>query len=150
MEHAAATSYKWAMEVRNMRRQRKVVGPARRFTALAWGGALALSATLLGYTRPTLAQGSFVTINGAQLFVTDEGSGTPVVLLHGGFMDSTMWDAQAAALAGKHRVIRFDFRGFGRSARPTQPIFPSTILQRCWIISRWSGRPSSGFPWEGK
>ncbi|MGH9323010.1 MAG: alpha/beta fold hydrolase [Vicinamibacteria bacterium] len=66
-----------------------------------------------------------MTINGAQLFVTDEGSGTPVVLLHGGFMDSTMWDAQAAALARKYRVIRFDFRGFGRSARPTQPYLPT-------------------------
>ncbi len=44
-----------------------------------------------------------------------EGSGPVVVLLHAGVADLRMWDAQAVALATDHRVVRCDFRGFGRS-----------------------------------
>jgi pimeloyl-ACP methyl ester carboxylesterase len=32
-----------------------------------------------------------------------------------------MWDDQFAALAARHRVIRYDLRGFGRSSLPTGP-----------------------------
>jgi 3-oxoadipate enol-lactonase len=65
-----------------------------------------------------------VPVNGSHLHVTVEGSGKLVVLLHGGFMDSTMWDAQAAALSPHFRVIRIDLRGFGRSPKTTQDYFP--------------------------
>jgi len=49
------------------------------------------------------------------------GSGSAVVLLHGGAMDLRMWDDQMPALAERHRVIRFDARGHGRSETPTEP-----------------------------
>lgn len=65
-----------------------------------------------------------VPVSGSQLHVTVEGSGKPVVLIHGGFMDSTMWDAQAAALAPRFRVIRIDLRGFGRSPKTTREYVP--------------------------
>ncbi|NJP48642.1 alpha/beta fold hydrolase [Streptomyces sp. SBST2-5] len=51
----------------------------------------------------------------------EAGSGDPVVLLHGGFLDHRMWDAQVAALAGTHRVIAPDARGHGASANATRP-----------------------------
>ncbi|MFI5531090.1 alpha/beta fold hydrolase [Kitasatospora sp. NPDC051853] len=51
----------------------------------------------------------------------DAGSGRPVVLLHGGFMDFTMWDAQVAALSARYRVIAPDARGHGASANATEP-----------------------------
>jgi pimeloyl-ACP methyl ester carboxylesterase len=38
------------------------------------------------------------------------------VLLHGGNLDRRMWDAQLQVLAARFRVIRYDARGFGRSA----------------------------------
>ncbi|MGW4652159.1 alpha/beta fold hydrolase [Kitasatospora sp. NPDC004289] len=51
----------------------------------------------------------------------DAGSGRPVVLLHGGFMDFTMWDAQVDALSARYRVIAPDARGHGASANATGP-----------------------------
>ncbi|MFD4141535.1 alpha/beta fold hydrolase [Streptomyces sp. NPDC058572] len=44
------------------------------------------------------------------------GEGPAVVLLHSSVCDRRMWDAQFEALADAgHRVVRCDFRGFGRS-----------------------------------
>ena len=61
------------------------------------------------------AQDKFATVNGARLFYQDEGSGHPLVLIHGWPMSARMWDDQAAALKQHYRVIRYDRRGFGRS-----------------------------------
>jgi 3-oxoadipate enol-lactonase len=48
-----------------------------------------------------------------------EGSGTPVVLIHGFTLDRTLWDEQTAALlAAGYRVIRPDLRGHGASDAP--------------------------------
>lgn len=51
----------------------------------------------------------------------DTGSGLPVVLLHAGFLDHTMFDELVPALARRHRVIAPDARGHGRSANATLP-----------------------------
>ncbi|GAA4627719.1 alpha/beta hydrolase [Actinoallomurus vinaceus] len=42
----------------------------------------------------------------------------PIVLIHAGVADRTMWDAQWEALTAKFDVVRFDLRGFGESSRP--------------------------------
>jgi 3-oxoadipate enol-lactonase len=56
-----------------------------------------------------------------QLWADDSGGpGVPVVLLHPGIMDSTIWD-RVLPLLGEHRVVRFDRRGFGQSPRATEP-----------------------------
>jgi 3-oxoadipate enol-lactonase len=57
--------------------------------------------------------------DGVRLHVAEEGSGEPLVLLHGHSLDLTVWDAQAPAWAAAGwRVIRYDQRGHGRSASP--------------------------------
>jgi pimeloyl-ACP methyl ester carboxylesterase len=56
-----------------------------------------------------------VAVPGSSLFFEAAGSGSPVVLLHGGNLDRRMWDAEWAALQATHRAIRYDARGFGRS-----------------------------------
>lgn len=43
------------------------------------------------------------------------GDGPAVVLLHSTVCDSRMWDAEFAALAKRCQVLRYDFRGYGRS-----------------------------------
>ena len=55
------------------------------------------------------------------LWYDDTGSGSPVVLLHEGVVDSRSWDPLVPLLAGSHRVLRYDQRGFGRSPAPMEP-----------------------------
>lgn len=63
----------------------------------------------------------FVAVDGARLYYESAGHGDPVVLLHGGNLDSRMWEPQFLALARDHRVIRYDARGYGRSAGADTP-----------------------------
>jgi len=43
------------------------------------------------------------------------GEGPELVLLHEGICDSRMWDPQWEKFTRSYRVLRFDFRGYGRS-----------------------------------
>ncbi|MFI6348684.1 alpha/beta fold hydrolase [Streptomyces sp. NPDC050560] len=62
-----------------------------------------------------------LTTSDASLAYRDEGSGRPLVLLHGGFLDSTMWDEQVRAFAPRHRVVAVDARGHGATSNATGP-----------------------------
>ena len=55
----------------------------------------------------------FVQIPDARLAYEMAGEGEPIVLLHGGFLDARMWDAQFVFLAQHYRVIRYDMRCAG-------------------------------------
>ena len=53
-----------------------------------------------------------------ELFYTDQGSGQPVVLIHGFPLNGESWGTQQAALlAAGYRVIAYDRRGFGASSK---------------------------------
>ncbi|MET9515247.1 alpha/beta fold hydrolase [Streptomyces sp. NPDC002994] len=54
-------------------------------------------------------------VNGIRIGYTDEGSGPPLVLVHGHPFDRTMWAPQIEAFAPTHRVIAPDLRGYGES-----------------------------------
>ncbi|MEV0278193.1 alpha/beta hydrolase [Streptomyces sp. NPDC050610] len=56
-----------------------------------------------------------------RLAYRDIGSGRPLVLLHGGFLDHRMWDEQVAVLSPVYRVIVPDARGHGLSANASGP-----------------------------
>lgn len=61
-----------------------------------------------------------VPVNGGEVWADDTGGeGPPLVLLHPGVGDSRVWDPVLPRLAGHHRVIRYDVRGYGRSPQPT-------------------------------
>jgi pimeloyl-ACP methyl ester carboxylesterase len=54
--------------------------------------------------------------------VVEHGSGPPLLLIHGGGEDSSMFGPQAEALAAAgYRVITYDRRGTGRSGREDWP-----------------------------
>src|SRR5579872_5708644 len=90
---------------------RSVAG--RRVLARIAARALLAAGMLLPvYAR---AQGQFADVNGTRLYYLDEGSGHPLVLIHGWPMSARMWDDQARVLSRYYRVIRYDRRGFGRS-----------------------------------
>jgi pimeloyl-ACP methyl ester carboxylesterase len=53
---------------------------------------------------------------GHELYYEMQGTGEPVVLIHGLTLDLREWDAQAEALAERYQVIRYDVAGHGRSS----------------------------------
>ena len=61
-----------------------------------------------------------VPVGGGQLWAEHvAGPGVPIVLLHPGVGDSRVWDPVLPRLVERHRVVRYDVRGYGRSAPPT-------------------------------
>jgi 3-oxoadipate enol-lactonase len=59
-------------------------------------------------------------VNGTDLYYEIHGDGEPVLLVHGLGSSTLDWAPQVAALAPHYRVIVFDVRGHGRSAKPRQ------------------------------
>jgi 3-oxoadipate enol-lactonase len=66
----------------------------------------------------TAAERGIAEVNGTRLAYEVVGDGPPVVLVHGLALDRRMWDDQVPAFAARHRVVRYDLRGFGGSADP--------------------------------
>jgi 3-oxoadipate enol-lactonase len=60
----------------------------------------------------------YAEVNGARLYYELAGSGAPLVFIHGFGLDRRMWDAQFSFFARRRQVLRYDLRGFGRSALP--------------------------------
>lgn len=78
-----------------------------------------------GYSRIThRVEGSYFDSNGVRIHYTDEGSGEPVVLIHGFAVNSDInwrWPGITEALAKEFRVIAMDLRGHGLSGKPHGP-----------------------------
>lgn len=63
----------------------------------------------------------YMTANGGRIYYEDVGTGPAVVFIPGYTLDTRMWDDQVEAFAARHRVVRYDPRGAGKSAPPTGP-----------------------------
>ncbi|MCG8547941.1 MAG: alpha/beta fold hydrolase [Alphaproteobacteria bacterium] len=59
-----------------------------------------------------------------------DGSGPPVVLVHGMGLNRDMWDWQHAALAERFTVIRYDLLGHGESAKRPGPYGMSDFVDQ--------------------
>ena len=68
----------------------------------------------------------FADVNGTQIYYEIAGSGHPLVLIHGFTLDTRMWDDQFEGFATHHQAIRYDVRGFGKSALPTEASYDHT------------------------
>lgn len=62
-----------------------------------------------------------LTVNGCPQAYDEAGSGQPLLLLHAGIADRRMWDDVMPHLSARHRVIRFDLRGYGDTPLPDGP-----------------------------
>ena len=93
---------------------------------------LLASAALLGCSTPSRDENvgdvlpdivvRDVAVAGGTIHVESvEGRGDAVLLIHGGFGDHRMWNAQFGGLVPGARIVRMDLRGFGGSTFPTAP-----------------------------
>src|SRR5215212_5912754 len=64
----------------------------------------------------------YVEHDGAQIWYAAYGTGSPVILLHGGLGHSGNWGYQVPVLVGNgYRTVVIDSRGHGRSTRDARP-----------------------------
>jgi 3-oxoadipate enol-lactonase len=63
----------------------------------------------------------YLETNGARIAYDVEGAGEPVLLIHAGVANRSMWDDQVAALKDAYRVVRHDTRGFGDTETEAAP-----------------------------
>jgi pimeloyl-ACP methyl ester carboxylesterase len=71
---------------------------------------------------PDTPEQGYVEHNGARIWYAAYGSGSPVILLHGGLGNSGNWGYQVPVLIQTgYRPIVIDSRGHGRSTRDEQP-----------------------------
>ncbi len=78
-------------------------------------GLLFIGSTLL-VPQSLEGQAATVEVNGVSLRYEVEGSGKPLVLIHGWALSRTEWDGQVELLLPYYQVIRYDRRGFGESS----------------------------------
>ena len=64
-----------------------------------------------------------VAVNSTHLYYEQVGTGYPLVLIHGFTLNTQMWEDQFSVFAQNYRVIRYDMRGSGQSAMPTEEPF---------------------------
>ena len=68
-------------------------------------------------------------VNGTALYFEMKGKGFPLVFISGGgVLDNRCWDEQFEIFARDYKVIRYDVRGIGKSARPREPFSHSQDL----------------------
>jgi pimeloyl-ACP methyl ester carboxylesterase len=73
---------------------------------------------------------SHLNLDGEKVYYEIGGSGKALVFNHAGFVDSGMWDGQWNEFSRHYQVIRYDMRGFGRSAPLQHPVSRRQDLHR--------------------
>lgn len=82
-----------------------------------------LGTLFVGQASPAVAQDKFFKSDDVRIRYVDQGSGEPVVLLHGngGLIEFWVNTGVMPALGKSHRVIAMDLRGYGKSDKPHEP-----------------------------
>jgi pimeloyl-ACP methyl ester carboxylesterase len=70
---------------------------------------------------PPSTRSGYAPVNGIKIWFAVFGSGSAIIMLHGGLANSNYWGNQVPALMEHHQVIVMDSRGHGRSTRDRQP-----------------------------
>jgi pimeloyl-ACP methyl ester carboxylesterase len=57
-------------------------------------------------------------VNGIDFFYIEQGTGVPVVFVHGAWMDLRYWEPQRRAIAARYRFVAYNLRYHGTAAWP--------------------------------
>lgn len=63
---------------------------------------------------------TYTRVNGYQIRYVEKGKGPPLILIHGLGASIEWWKGNIEPLSQNHRVIAFDFLGFGYSTKPEE------------------------------
>jgi pimeloyl-ACP methyl ester carboxylesterase len=78
------------------------------------------------------AKGKFIDLNGRSTHYIEKGDGDVIILLHGFFYDSYMWEKNIDILAEQFKVYALDLWGFGFSTREPldygYPLYSEQVL----------------------
>jgi pimeloyl-ACP methyl ester carboxylesterase len=86
---------------------------------------------------------SHADVNGLSLYYEDEGTGDPLVLLHGGLGSVEMFASLRPALSEGRRVIAVDFQCHGRTADIDRPLRPEHLADDvAALIERLGAAPA--------
>src|SRR5207245_174971 len=103
------------------RRDRLVASPRRELAKKLVRGlsASAVSGGLILQARaeapPPTRQ---LSVNGVELSYIEQGTGTPVVFVHGAFSDVRFWEPQRQAVAKHYRFVAYNYRYHGAAPWP--------------------------------
>jgi pimeloyl-ACP methyl ester carboxylesterase len=85
----------------------------------------------------------YAALTSGEVWYDEHGRGDPLVLLHGGAVDSRFFDQNVGMLAERFRVIRSDLWGHGRTGDRAGPFslesFASDVAE---LIERFTGGPA--------
>ena len=96
---------------------------------LVISGLLLFISCKLNHQEPEVKDTSgLIKFKNASIYYEKNGSGDPILLVHGGFLEHTMWDPQIADLSKEHTVITIDLPGHGQSAGDTTILIKDVIL----------------------
>jgi haloalkane dehalogenase len=85
-------------------------------------------------------------LDGLAYRYVDEGTGHPVVMVHGNPSWSYMYRKLVAALSGEHRTIAPDHIGMGRSDAPPRSRYPYDLARRVEDFTRFMDSLDLGEP----
>lgn len=89
---------------------------------------LATAAVLSAQALPGQADLKVVTVaEGVELHYVDRGKGDPVIFIHGGMNDYTMWANQVGPFAEKYRVIAYSRRYNSPNTNKVQPNYSPLV-----------------------
>ena len=82
-------------------------------------GALLMATAIVAQAKPV---GATIEINGMQMYYEVSGTGDPLIVLHGAYMNIPAMGAIIPKLAETHEVYALEFQGHGRTTDIERPI----------------------------
>ncbi|MCF6506318.1 alpha/beta hydrolase [Blastococcus sp. MG754426] len=89
-----------------------------------------------------------LSLDGARLAYEEQGSGAPIVLVHGAATGPAAWGSVPGMLAQEHRVIRYDRRGFPRSGGSPTADARRHVADLAAVLERVVRTPATLFGWS--